>query len=182
MSTVSYPGPYFNPESIFYQHYEATRRDEVVGVLLALFLGGFGVHHFYLRRIGLGILYLCFSWTPLPWVLGFIECFFMPARVREFNAVQAAAIAAALGIPLPAGWGYPIPGAYAQNQAQGQAQNYAQSHYVQTTYSPAPYSQAPGAVLGVLPAAPSSALLACPNCHTANPPGSRFCGSCGTSL
>lgn len=177
MSSVPYP----SPESIFHQHYEATRRDEVVGVLLALFLGGFGVHHFYLRRIGLGILYLCLSWTPLPWVLGFIECFFMPARVREFNAVQAAVIATSLGIPFPAGWGYPVSGAYAPNVAYAQdyAQNQAQSHYMQTVYSPAPYPPAAGTAPGVLPAAP---LLACPNCRATNPPGSRFCGSCGTSL
>jgi len=98
--------PYPNAQAIFYQHYAAVRRDEVVGVLLALFLGGFGIHHFYLRRTGLGILYLCFSWTPFPWVLGFIECFFMPGRVREFNAIQAAGIAATLGIAMP-GWGQP---------------------------------------------------------------------------
>ena len=82
------------------------RRDEVVGILLALFLGGFGMHHFYLRRTGLGILYCCFCWTRIPWILGFIECFFMPGRVREFNAIQAAGIAAALGIAVP-GWGQP---------------------------------------------------------------------------
>jgi TM2 domain-containing membrane protein YozV len=98
--------PYPNAQAIFYQHYAAVRRDEVVGVLLALFLGGFGIHHFYLRRTGLGILYLCFSWTPIPWMLGFIECFFMPGRVREFNAIQAAGIAATLGISMP-GWSYP---------------------------------------------------------------------------
>ena len=57
------------------------RRDEVVGILLALFLGAFGIHHFYLRRTGLGILYSCFFWTRIPSVLGFIECFFMPGRV-----------------------------------------------------------------------------------------------------
>ena len=39
-------------------------------------------------------------------VLGFIECFFMPGRVREYNAIQAAAIAASLGIAVP-GWGQP---------------------------------------------------------------------------
>jgi TM2 domain-containing membrane protein YozV len=99
--------PYPNPQAIFYMQYEAVRRDEVVGILLALFLGGFGIHHFYLRHTGLGILYLCFSWTPIPWVLGFIECFFMPGRVREFNAIQAAGIAAALGIATP-GWGQPF--------------------------------------------------------------------------
>ncbi len=107
-----------NLETLFYHQYESARRDEVVGVLLALFLGGFGAHHFYLRRTGLGVLYLLFCWTPLPWVLGFIECFFMPARVREFNAAQAAGIAAALGIPLPQGWGYTIrPAGTAQQPA-----------------------------------------------------------------
>jgi TM2 domain-containing membrane protein YozV len=99
--------PYPNPQAIFYQQYESVRRDEVVGILLALFLGGFGMHHFYLQRTGLGILYCCFCWTPIPWVLGFIECFFMPGRVREFNAIQAAGIAAMLGIAMP-GWGQPL--------------------------------------------------------------------------
>jgi TM2 domain-containing membrane protein YozV len=96
--------PYLNPQTVFYQQYDVVRRDEVVGILLALFLGGFGAHHFYLRRTGLGVLYACFFWTGLPWVLGFIECFFMPGRVREFNAIQAAGIAAMLGIQMP-GWG-----------------------------------------------------------------------------
>jgi TM2 domain-containing membrane protein YozV len=98
--------PYPNPQAVFYQHYQMVCRDEIVGILLALFLGGFGAHHFYLRRTGLGILYCFFFWTPLPWVLGFIECFFMPGRVREFNAIQAAGIAAALGIPALA-WSQP---------------------------------------------------------------------------
>lgn len=101
MSSVSYP----NAQAIFYQQYEAVRRDEVVGILLALFLGTFGVHHFYLRRTGLGILYCCFFWTGITSVLGIVECFFMPGRVREFNAIQAAGIAAALGMSVPpVGW------------------------------------------------------------------------------
>ena len=103
MSTMPYP----TPQQVFQMHFESVRRDEVVGVLLALFLGCFGVHHFYLGRVGLGVLYLCFSWTGIPAILGLIECFFMPARVREFNAIQAAGIAAALGISIP-GWGQPV--------------------------------------------------------------------------
>lgn len=106
MSTMPMP----NPQVIFYQQYEAARRDEIVGILLALFLGTFGLHHFYLRRTGLGVLYCCLFWTGIPALLGFIECFFMPGRVREFNAIQAAAIAAALGIAVPA-WGQPITNA-----------------------------------------------------------------------
>ena len=103
MSAYAYP----NPQAIFYQQYEVMRRDEVVGVLLALFLGSFGLHHFYLRRAGLGILYVCFFWAGIPAILGFFECFFMPGRVREYNAMQAAAIAASLGIPVPL-WGQPV--------------------------------------------------------------------------
>ncbi|HEY6845772.1 MAG TPA: NINE protein [Terracidiphilus sp.] len=105
MSSTAYQYP--NPQQIFYQQYESVRRDEVVGILLALFLGAFGVHHFYLRRTGLGILYCCFFWTGITSILGLIECFFMPGRVREFNAIQAAGIAAALGIPMP-GWGQSV--------------------------------------------------------------------------
>src|SRR5580693_182532 len=104
MSSAIYP----SSQVIFYQQYESVRRDEVVGILLALFLGTFGVHHFYLRRTGLGVLYCCFCWTGITTVLGFIECFFMPGRVREFNAIQAAGIAAALGMSVPQGWGYPV--------------------------------------------------------------------------
>jgi TM2 domain-containing membrane protein YozV len=107
----SQPQP--DAQAIFYQQYEAVRRDELVGILLALFLGGLGIHHFYLRRTGLGILYLCFFWTGIPTLLGFIECFFMPGRVREFNAIEAAGIAAMLGIA-PPGWGQPWNAAAAQ--------------------------------------------------------------------
>ena len=32
----------------------------------------------------------------------------MPGRVREFNAIQAAGIAAALGMTVPQGWGWPV--------------------------------------------------------------------------
>lgn len=62
-------------------------------MLLAIFLGNFGVHHSYLRRDWLGLLYLVLFWTGIPSLLCLIEDFFMPGRVREFNADQAAYIA-----------------------------------------------------------------------------------------
>jgi TM2 domain-containing membrane protein YozV len=155
--------PYHNTQAIFYEQYEAARRDEVVGILLALFLGTFGVHHFYLRRTGLGVLYCCFCWTGITAVLGFIECFFMPGRVREFNAIQAAGIAAALGMPVPQGWGYPVSGnANVAPSGAAQAQD----------LRPAPASTLP------LP----GTLLACPRCHQTNVAGSRFCSACGATL
>ncbi len=44
-----------------------------VAAALALFLGGLGVHKFYLHRPGLGLLYLLFSWTLIPSVVGVVE-------------------------------------------------------------------------------------------------------------
>lgn len=81
----------------FYYQMAAVQKDEVLGVLLAVFLGSFGMHHFYLRRNGIGVLYLIFFWTGIPGLAGFLEAFFMPGRVRQYNAQQAALIAASLG-------------------------------------------------------------------------------------
>src|ERR1700761_5219123 len=91
-------------KAVFYTQMSAIEKDEVVGVLLALFLGSFGAHHFYLRRNGLGIVYLLFFWTGIPAIAGFVECCLMPGWVRQFNAEQAALLAASLqslapGIP-----------------------------------------------------------------------------------
>lgn len=48
-------------------------KNKIVAGLLAIFLGGFGIHKFYLGRVGLGILYLIFFWTIIPAIIGFIE-------------------------------------------------------------------------------------------------------------
>lgn len=44
-----------------------------IAILLALFLGGFGVHKFFLGRYKTGVIYLCFSFTFIPFILGFID-------------------------------------------------------------------------------------------------------------
>lgn len=41
--------------------------------VLAILLGGFGAHKFYLGRWGWGIIYLLFCWTYIPAIIGFIE-------------------------------------------------------------------------------------------------------------
>ena len=155
--------PYVNAQAVFYQQYEQARRDEVVGILLALFLGGFGIHHFYLRRVGLGILYACFCWTPFPWVLGFIECFFMPGRVREFNAIQAAGIAAMLGISIP-GYGQPV------------------NINVNVPPAAAPNSPIAPPFTPVTAVAQPGTLVACSRCQKPNPMGAKFCSGCGNQL
>jgi len=174
MSTVPYP----NAQAVFYQQYEVVRRDEVVGILLALFLGTFGIHHFYLRRTGLGILYCCFFWTGIPSLLGFLECFFMPGRVREFNAIQAAAIAATLGIPMPPmGWAMNMAAA-GMPQAGPMGGAPAAGFAPASGFVPAPgFAPAAGFVAGQ-----PNTLVACSKCQTTNAPGSKFCASCGHAL
>jgi TM2 domain-containing membrane protein YozV/ribosomal protein L40E len=48
-------------------------KSKLAAALFALFLGGLGIHKFYLGRIGWGIVYLLFSWTFIPSLVGFIE-------------------------------------------------------------------------------------------------------------
>ncbi|HZU10861.1 MAG TPA: NINE protein [Pseudacidobacterium sp.] len=103
MSTIPIIAGSLNDQqrAVFYAQMSAVQKDEVVGVLLALFLGSFGAHHFYLRRNGLGILYVLFFWTGIPAIAGFIECFFMPGRVRQYNMEQATLLAASLQGAVP---------------------------------------------------------------------------------
>jgi TM2 domain-containing membrane protein YozV len=49
------------------------QKSRIAAALLAFFLGGFGVHKFYLGRVGMGILYLIFCWTFIPAIIAFIE-------------------------------------------------------------------------------------------------------------
>lgn len=68
-------------------------KSEKVGVLLSVFLGGFGGHRFYLKDRK-GFLYIPFFWTFVPTVVGLVEAFFMKDRVRAFNhrrAIEATA-------------------------------------------------------------------------------------------
>lgn len=51
----------------------SSSKDRTTAGILALLLGGIGAHKFYLGETGLGILYLCFSWTLIPAIVGFIE-------------------------------------------------------------------------------------------------------------
>lgn len=62
-------------------------KNQYVAALLAIFLGGLGLHRFYLGNILIGILYLLFCWTGVPAVLGFIEgIYFACIQESTFNA------------------------------------------------------------------------------------------------
>ena len=48
-------------------------KSKIAAGLLAIFLGGFGIHKFYLGKTGMGILYLVFFWTYIPAIIAFVE-------------------------------------------------------------------------------------------------------------
>lgn len=48
-------------------------KNRIVAAILAFFVGGFGIHKFYLGQIGWGIVYLLFCWTFIPALVAFIE-------------------------------------------------------------------------------------------------------------
>lgn len=48
-------------------------KSKIAAGILGIFLGGIGVHKFYLGKVGMGILYLLFCWTGIPALVGFIE-------------------------------------------------------------------------------------------------------------
>lgn len=56
--------------------------NNIIAAILAFFLGGFGIHRFYIasfsevdriKNIILGILYIVFCWTLIPAIAAFIE-------------------------------------------------------------------------------------------------------------
>jgi len=62
-------------------------------ILLALFLGGIGMHRFYLNDLW-GVVYLVFFWTFIPLVVSLIEAIFvLHDRVETYNKHQAHLIA-----------------------------------------------------------------------------------------
>ncbi len=61
-------------------------KSKTTAAILALFLGGLGVHRFYLNQIGLGFLYLLFCWTFIPSIIAFIDfIIFLTMGEGSFN-------------------------------------------------------------------------------------------------
>lgn len=70
-NNVPPPLPNQNHTTIVQVH--TNRKSRGVAIVLALFLGGLGIHKFYLNQPFWGILYLLFCWTFIPAVISLFE-------------------------------------------------------------------------------------------------------------
>lgn len=51
----------------------AAEEDRVAAGVLALLVGGIGIHKFYMRKPLAGVLYILFCWTGIPSLVSFVE-------------------------------------------------------------------------------------------------------------
>jgi len=55
-------------------------KNRPIAILLALFLGAFGIHRFYVGPIAWGVAYLVFFWTGIPAFLAWLEAIYWLSR------------------------------------------------------------------------------------------------------
>lgn len=48
-------------------------KSKIAAGIFGILLGSFGVHKFYMGKIGMGILYVLFAWTGIPGLVGLVE-------------------------------------------------------------------------------------------------------------
>jgi TM2 domain-containing membrane protein YozV len=80
-------GPNLNPQQkqFFQQEYVKQTKNPSTAFKLALLLGGFGAHRFYLGQKGWGIIYLVFCWTFIPLLASWVECLSIRERTENYN-------------------------------------------------------------------------------------------------
>lgn len=74
-------------------------KDKTTAGIFALFIGGLGIHHFYLNEKTAGILYLCFCWTGIPAILAFIDGIrYFCMDEEKFNAKYNSGVTSAMAM------------------------------------------------------------------------------------
>lgn len=86
-STTLFLSKDFSPQEkmIFMTEYNANKKSVTTGVILALFLGGLGIHKFWLGSTGMGLLYLIFCWAFIPAIVAIIDACNMGNSVKKYN-------------------------------------------------------------------------------------------------
>ncbi|MFO0635186.1 MAG: NINE protein [Nannocystaceae bacterium] len=125
-------------------------KDKSTAAILALFMGGLGVHKFYLGRIGAGLVYLVFSLTFIPAILGLIDFFILALMDpdefnRRYNGTALGPSSVVVNMLPPVH--YPQPGYYPPGQyppGQYPPGQYPPGHYPPPGYpAPQPVARAP---------------------------------------
>jgi TM2 domain-containing membrane protein YozV len=61
-------------------------KNKTIAAVLAIFVGGLGIHKFYLGKPFLGVLYLIFCWTAVPSIIALIEgIIYIASSEDDFN-------------------------------------------------------------------------------------------------
>ena len=60
------------------------KKNKTVAALLAIFLGSFGIHKFYLSKMS-GLWYVLFFWTGIPAIVGLVEGILLLEEESKFN-------------------------------------------------------------------------------------------------
>ena len=144
------------------------KRNKTVAGLLAIFLGGFGVHYFYLGMFVKGILSLIFCWTFVPGMIALIVgIIYLVESEENFDSR----------------YGY-----YEQvEQQRGYTEEMRQmdQDFIRRMVNGEPLPdnvyQRQELVQQPAPEKPTGPKF-CPSCGAALNPGQKFCGSCGNSL
>jgi len=64
---------YVQPQVVYVPVGNPSTKSKTTAGVLAILLGGIGIHKFYLGKIGIGIVYILFCWTYVPVIIGLIE-------------------------------------------------------------------------------------------------------------
>jgi len=77
--SISRPTPVPRPTYTYTSSYDSNKSDKntIVALLLCCFLGGFGIHNFYLGKIKKGIIYLVLNFvlSGLIWIVCIYDAF-----------------------------------------------------------------------------------------------------------
>jgi len=140
--------------------------------ILAILLGGIGIHKFYLGRTLWGIIYILFCWTLIPSIVGFIEgLIYLCSSDQEFNAKYNPEYltnnSSSNFMAPPSGYnnqGYPQQNGYPQqSQSNGYPQQPQANGFMQQQNG-------------------QQNSRYCPNCGAENKPNANFCVECGNKL
>lgn len=82
------------------QMYMSQKKDPTMYLILALLLGGLGIHHFYVGNSGMGIMFLLFCWTFIPAIIAVVNAINCKKNVQAANLELANKIAVNMNVPV----------------------------------------------------------------------------------